>query len=129
MSLVVARIFWGFIGSKHARFADFFPTPSRVIDHMRNLKSGIHSDHVGHNSLVALMMMTLVVIVISMGMTGWLQTVDAYWGVEWLQNLHRVLANTLIGMAILHAVAAIVMGRLELTRLIRTMITGNTERW
>ena len=129
MSLVVARIFWGFFGSQHARFADFFPTPSRVTEHMRSLKSGIHGDHVGHNPLGALMMMALLVIVICIGVTGWMQTLDAYWGEEWLQDLHKVLANILIGMASLHVTAAVVMGRLERTRLIRAMVTGKKERW
>ena len=30
LSIVISRITWGFIGSKHARFSDWFPTPSRV---------------------------------------------------------------------------------------------------
>ena len=47
-----------------------------------------------------------------------------FWGDEWLEELHEGLAETLLGLAGLHAAAAIVMGRLERTNLIGAMITG-----
>jgi len=128
-SLVVMRIIWGFIGTKHARFSDFLPTPFRVIQHVKALKSGTHDEHVGHNPLGALMMLSLIAIVLGLGLTGWMQTLDAYWGEEWLQDIHELLANCLITFAALHATAAIVMGRIERTRLIKAMFTGRKERW
>jgi cytochrome b len=33
-ALVAVRVVWGFIGSRHARFADFVPTPARVKHHI-----------------------------------------------------------------------------------------------
>lgn len=54
VSLVVARIIWGFIGTRHARFADFFPTPSRLAEHVRQVKSGQHVAILGHNPVGAL---------------------------------------------------------------------------
>jgi cytochrome b len=129
VSLVVARIVWGFVGSRHARFADFFPTPRRLVRHVRAAASGNHLEVVGHNPLGALMMLALMATVLALGTTGWMQTLDAYWGEEWLQDLHRYIGNTLIGLATLHALAAIVMGRLERTRLIKAMVTGVKERW
>ena len=38
--LVVARILWGFVGSHHARFSNFFPTPSRIRQHLVVLRQG-----------------------------------------------------------------------------------------
>ena len=129
VTLVMARIIWGFIGSRYALFSDFFPTPGRVVHHVRQMKSGNHKIPLGHNPLGALMMLTLLTVVLALGTTGWIQTLDAYWGEEWLQNLHRFIGNFLIGLATLHALAAIVMGRLERTRLIKAMVTGVKERW
>ena len=129
VSLVLARITWGFFGSRYARFSDFFPTPRSVWRHVRLQIAGNHEQHQGQNPLGALMMLALLTCVLALGTTGWMQTLDDYWGVEWLQHLHRAIGNVLIGMATLHAVAAIVIGRLERTRLVKAMVTGVKERW
>ena len=128
-ALVTARIVWGFVGSRYARFSDFFPTPARLLRHLRQLKAGNPEMHWGHNPVGALMILTLISLVLGLGVTGWMQTLDAYWGEEWLQKIHEVLGNVLIGLATLHALAAIVMGRLERTRLIRAMFTGIKVRF
>ncbi len=122
--LVVARIAWGFIGPRHARFSDFFPTPARICTHLADLRSGATGHHDGHNPVGALVMLTMLAVVLSLGLTGFLQTTDAFWGEKWLQELHEMLASTLIALAGLHAVAAIVMSRVEHTNLIAAMITG-----
>lgn len=123
-ALVCARIVWGFIGSRHARFADFFPTPARIKQHLHHLKSGTRDDHPGHNAIGAVMMFAMLAIVLSLGTTGYLQGTDMFFGEEWLQDLHEALASTLIACAGLHALAAIVMGRLERTNLIGAMVSG-----
>ena len=128
-ALVVARVVWGFIGSEYARFANFFPTPKRLQRHVSQLMRGQPEMHWGHNPLGAVMMLALMSLVIGLGVSGWMQTLDAFWGEEWLQDVHELLGNSLIGLVTLHALAAIVMGRLERTRLIRAMVTGIKERW
>lgn len=127
-ALVLARIVWGFIGSPHARFADFFPTPSRVAAHLRAIAGGQLPQHEGHNPLGALMMLALMAVVLSLGTTGFLLTTDAFWGDETMEEVHETLADVLIGLAALHALAAIVMSRLEHTNLVRAMITGVKQR-
>lgn len=128
-ALVVARFVWGFIGSRHARFSDFFPTPGRLWQHLRAMRSGRPEHHWGHNPVGALMMFLLMGLVIALGVTGWMQGTDAYFGEEWLQELHEVLANALLLSAGLHAASAIVMGRIERTRLVKAMVTGVKERY
>lgn len=129
LALVGARVVWGFVGSRHARFADFVPTPRRLREHLRGLASGEHGAHAGHNPLGALMILALLGLVLAVGTTGWMQTLDAFWGEEWLQDLHATLATTLVSFAGLHAVAALVMGRIERTRLVKAMFTGTKEWW
>ncbi len=128
-ALVAVRVVWGFIGPRHARFADFFPTPRRVANHVRALLGGETEHHWGHNPLGALMVFALLGMVLSLGLTGWMQTLDAFWGVEWLMDLHEGLGEWLLPMVGLHAGATIIMGRIERTRLVKAMVTGVKERY
>ena len=75
------------------------------------------------------MMLLLMALVLSLGLTGWMQGTDAFFGEDWLQDLHETLANALVIPAGLHAAAALVMGRLERTRLVKAMVTGIKERY
>lgn len=128
-ALVGVRVVWGFIGPRHARFADFFPTPRRVAQHLHALWRGAPEHHWGHNPLGALMVLGLMAMVLALGLTGWMQSLDAFWGVEWLQDLHEGLGEWLMPMVGLHAAAALVMGRIERTRLVKAMVTGVKERY
>lgn len=128
-ALVGARVVWGVVGPTPARFVSFWPTPRRVMGHLRDLRAGHHPFHAGHNPLGALMMLALMALVLGLGLTGWMQSLDAFFGEEWLQELHEGLSGTLIALAGIHALAAIVMGRLERTRLVKAMVTGTKERY
>lgn len=128
-ALVVARTVWGFVGTRHARFSQFFPTPSRLRRHVSALLAGRHDFHEGHNPLGALMMLALMATVLALGLTGWMQTLDAFFGDAWLQDAHEWLGSALIALAFVHALAAIAMGRWERTHLVRAMVTGRKERW
>jgi cytochrome b len=128
-ALVLARVVWGFIGTPHARFSSSFPTPARIRRHIGGMCSGKPDRHDGHNPLGALMMLALMAMVLAVCLSGWMQTLDAFWGEEWLQELHEHASNLLIALAAVHALAAIVMGRLERTHLVRAMFTGVKQRW
>lgn len=93
------------------------------------MRSGSAEFHPGHNPLGALMMLALMALVLGLGVTGFLQTTDAFWGEEWLQDLHDWLGSGLIALAGLHAAAAIVMGRIERTALLTAMVTGTKRRY
>lgn len=127
-ALVLARIVWGFVGTRHARFADFWPTPARLRAHLADLRAGRHGTHAGHNPLGALMMLALLAVVLALGVTGWLQTTDAFWGEEWLQELHEELAEALLGLAGVHVAAALLMSAVERTNLVAAMVSGIKRR-
>ncbi len=126
-ALVLGRVVWGFIGSNHARFSDFAPTPERLRRELGAWRTGQLPRHVGHTPLGAVMMLVLMLTVVALGLTGWLQTTDWYWGDEGMEETHELLAHTLIVLAGLHAAAALLMGRLEKTNLVKAMFTGIKE--
>lgn len=69
LALLVFRIYWGFAGTRTARFAQFVRGPGAVAGYVKSLgeRSGVAAD--GHNPLggwsVVLMLMVLVVMVLA----------------------------------------------------------------
>ncbi|MFY8087019.1 MAG: cytochrome b/b6 domain-containing protein, partial [Rubrivivax sp.] len=92
---VLLRVVWGFVGTRHARFASFWPTRQRLSLHWQALKARQPDAHAGHNPLGALAMLMLMALVLLLGLTGWMQGTDAFWGDEWLEELHEGLATAL----------------------------------
>lgn len=121
---VLARVLWGFVGSRHARFADWFPTPARLRAHLCAMRRGEADNHLGHNPLAGLMILTLLSVILGLAVSGWLMGTDAYFGVEWVEELHEALSVGLQGLVAVHVLAALLMGRKLRQPLIRAMITG-----
>ncbi|MGA9572954.1 MAG: cytochrome b/b6 domain-containing protein, partial [Lysobacterales bacterium] len=48
-AVVLFRLLWGFIGSRHARFGDFIYSPARVKAYLKSLRKGPVAHYVGHN--------------------------------------------------------------------------------
>lgn len=118
------RLLWGLVGSRHARFASFFPTPSRLVPYLRDLRRGREPRHVGHNPAGAVMMLLLMLLLAGLCVTGWMMGLDAFWGEEWLQEVHGALANSVLVLALVHASAAIVESWRHRENLVLSMVTG-----
>ncbi|MCM5554491.1 cytochrome b/b6 domain-containing protein [Pleomorphomonas sp. NRK KF1] len=121
---VLIRLVWGFVGTRHARFADFFPTPRRLACYLKALFRGQEPRFLGHNPAAAVMMLALMVLLLAVGATGWMMTLDAFWGEEWLEELHEGFANAIMVLALVHAAAAIVESLRHRENLVWSMVTG-----
>lgn len=123
-AVVIVRIGWGFIGSHHARFAQWFPTPSRLLPYLHALLRNAAPRHVGHNPAGAVMMLALMALVLALGASGYLMTTDAFFGEEWLEELHEGLANGLIAAVVLHVAAALFESWKHRENLVASMVHG-----
>ena len=70
------------------------------------------------------MILLLMAWVAAVGATGWMQTLDAYWGVEWLEELHEALAYGLLALVGVHVAAAIVESWHYRENLVAAMLHG-----
>jgi cytochrome b len=105
--LVAVRFVWGWIGTRHARFADWVPGPRRVREYLRARLAGRSQRQLGHNPAAAVMILALLAGVLLVGITGWLQTTDTFFGTPWLEELHELLAYGVLGLVVLHVLAAV----------------------
>jgi cytochrome b len=124
LGAIAIRILWGFVGSAHARFSDFIPGPKRLMSYLASLIRGKAPRYVGHNPGGALMMLALVGLATVCGVTGVMMEQDAFWGVEWVEDVHETAANLILALAILHVLAALVESWHHRENLVRSMITG-----
>ena len=58
-SLVVIRLVWGLLGTRHTRFSSFVTGPRAVFRYLRGLVSGKADRHLGHNPAGAAMIIAL----------------------------------------------------------------------
>ncbi len=129
VALVAMRIIWGFVGSRHARFADFIPTPARLKAHWQSLLRHEAETHPGHNPLGAVMIFALMAVIIGLGISGYMMGTDAYFGEEWVEETHEWLANTLIALVVIHVGAVLAMSVWTKSNLPRAMVTGRKTLW
>lgn len=124
LGLVALRLLWGLVGSRHARFSDFVRGPRAVGRYLRERMAGTSRRRLGHNPAGAVMVLVLLAGVAAVGTTGWMQTLDAFWGAEWLEELHEALAYGLLAFIGVHVLAAIVESVHYRENLVAAMVHG-----
>lgn len=122
--LVAVRVLWGFIGTRHARFAQFLRGPVHTLHYARTAVSGKEPRHVGHNPLGAWMIVALLTMIALTALTGWLFTTDAFWGDERVEDLHEGLATTLLVLVPLHVAGVVVASLRHRENLAAAMVHG-----
>ncbi len=70
IGLILFRIVWGFIGTKHARFSDFIYGPRVVFRYIRQLFSRTPEHYRGHNPAAGWMVLLLLISVMATCWTG-----------------------------------------------------------
>jgi len=124
-TLVLFRIIWGIVGTRYARFSQFIKGPAETIHHIKSLLTGSQHSGPGHNPAGALVMISLMVLILLIGLTG-------YWSIkEFLGDLmseaHETIANITLAVVVIHVGAAIIMSFLQKENLVKSMVSGKKE--
>lgn len=133
VGLLAFRLAWGFLGSTYARFAQFFPTPTRIKAYLTGQWQGE-----GHNPLGALSVFGLILLLTLQSITGLFANDDiAFVGPLYdlidkalsnrLTGLHHLLSNGLIALVVLHIAAIAYYGHVKKNNLVKPMLTGWKE--
>jgi cytochrome b len=71
LGLVIARIFWGFMGTEHALFSNFVCSPVKALTYLKELATGKPTHYTGHNPAGAWMIILLLASSIIICVTGY----------------------------------------------------------
>lgn len=133
LGLLVFRLVWGFVGSTHALFSNFFPTPARIAVYLRGSWRG----H-GHNPLGALAVFALLGVLAVQVVTGLFANDDIAFQGPLCDLVDKSLSDKLTGwhsrafyillwLVGLHVAAIVFHARVKKHNLVIPMLTGNKQ--
>jgi len=109
----------------YARFGQFVRAPAAVWRYARDVARGREARYVGHNPLGGWMVLALLACVALTALSGWLYTLDAFWGLAWLEVLHKGAAWSLVGLIALHVAGVLFTSWRHRENLVRAMLGGH----
>lgn len=121
--LVVFRLLWGLVGTRHARFASFVRGPAAAWRYLRSLLGGEPQHHAGHNPAGALAIVALLALALAVTFTGWAHFNGVFGG--WTEDAHEAVANAMLALVGLHIAAVVLASRLHRENLVGAMISGH----
>lgn len=124
LGLVAFRLIWGVIGPQTARFRSFVPTPGRLVSYVKDMLAHREQRYLGHNPAGGAMIVALLLALTGTGISGWMMTTDALWGVEWVEELHEALANGTLALVGLHVAGGIFSSIRHRENLVAAMFSG-----
>ena len=147
--LIAARLVWGLVGGKYARFSQFLRAPFAVIAYLRDMIAGRERRYLGHNPAGAAMIALMLVALAGTAYTGWLLVeaeriaalpempqivAPAFAGdggggnggeAGIIGDLHEVLASLTLWLIALHVGGVILASWRHRENLARAMVTGD----
>jgi cytochrome b len=133
LGLVIFRVVWGFVGTKHARFTDFVRSPTEVVKALGAMIRGRPGHFLGHNPVGAVMVIALLVALLTVAVSGVLIALGPEWSGPLtmskatghaIKELHEGAAEVLPVLIGLHVLGVVLSSVLEKQNLIKGMVTG-----
>lgn len=131
VGLLAFRLIWGFAGSPHARFREFFPSPRALLAYVRGRWRGV-----GHNPLGALAVFAMLALLIAQVLSGIFSNDDIAFAGPWSAVLpdetvarvtawHRRFAGWLYVLLAVHLVAIAFYSLVRRAGLVSAMVSGS----
>lgn len=136
--LVLFRLVWGLIGTRHARFSDFVYRPSSIVLYLKQVLTLRPPRYLGHNPaggamIVLLLASLLITSLLGMAVYGAeehagplaasLAGVSEFWA-DALGEAHEFFANFTVILVVVHVAGVAVESLLHRENLVRAMFTG-----
>lgn len=122
--LVIWRIVWGVVGTKHARFSGFNLNLAHLKDYFVGMLSGSKKRWLGHNPASSWAAITMFALALGLGVTGYLMTTGYK---ESFEDIHELMANTFIVVVVMHVAGVILHSIRHQDAIALSMIDGKKE--
>ncbi|MDX9765756.1 MAG: cytochrome b/b6 domain-containing protein [Ectothiorhodospiraceae bacterium] len=140
LGLVLTRLVWGFVGTRHARFSDFVRSPREVLAYLKDMLRFRPPHFVGHNPaggamivlLLASLLLTTLTGLMTWGAEGegpfgaWLWQFGSS-GEKMLEETHEFFANFTLLLVVVHVAGVAVGSLMHRENLVRAMVTGRKQ--
>ncbi|TJY65321.1 cytochrome B [Sinimarinibacterium sp. CAU 1509] len=120
--LILFRLVWGVVGTRHARFSDFAFGPRSVMRYLRSLLSSKPEHHVGHNPAGSWAIYAILLGGLAIGLSGYALYNDI--GGEAFEEVHEFFGNAVLLVVIVHILGVVVSSLLHRENLPRSMVDG-----
>lgn len=127
-ALIAFRFVWGLFGPRYARFRQFIRSPRESARYLFAILRSREPRYLGHNPAGGLMILALLAVLSVTALTGWMYTTEAFWGAEWVEELHEGAASLVLFMVVLHVAAVLLASLRHRENLAGAMITGRKRR-
>ncbi|ALG67072.1 cytochrome b/b6 domain-containing protein [Beggiatoa leptomitoformis] len=138
LALVLFRILWGFVGSKHARFSDFIYGIPATLAYLKHLPSRQPSAYIGHNPVGGWSVIFLLLALLVQTGTGLFADDDIFTTgafakfvssdtSHFLTEVHEINFNILMLLVGLHIAAILFYRFYKRVNLVKPMIVGTKE--
>jgi cytochrome b len=119
MGLIGARLLWGLVGPRHARWWDFVRGPRAVLAYLGDVLRGHPARYLGHNPAGGAMAIALIAGLIATTLTGLAALSN-----EGMEEVHEALAYGTLFLVPLHLLGVALASLQHKENLVRAMIDG-----
>lgn len=122
-AVVLCRLVWGVVGTRHARFAGWKASPAAAASFVSALLRGRPDRAVGHNPLAVYAIAAMLGLTLALAVTGLL----IGRGIEAAEEIHEVCAYLLLATVGLHLAGVLVHVVIHRENIVRSLVDGRKE--
>ena len=138
LALLLLRIVWGLIGTRHARFSDFTYSPQTIKAFIKDTLYLRAKRYLGHNPAGGAMILLMIISLLITTVTGlaiygieeqagplasWSTQKDSLWG-DVFEETHEFFANFTLLLVFMHVAGVIIESFIHKENLVKSMVDG-----
>lgn len=104
--VVLLRLVWGFVGTRHARWSDMTLDPRQLAGYLKGVVAGGGRRWVGHNPASSWAALAMMGLALALGASGVAMSIGVV--PEWVEEAHELMANIFLAVVLLHLAGLVV---------------------